>query len=275
MRWSRSSRPKAETFMQTHLTDDELVLHYYGEMAADDEARAMSHVQECRDCHGRFRTLQRVLSAVDENAVSGADLPAHFERTVWARLEPNLRRERPSIFSWLVLSPARLGWAAAVLLLVTAAFVAGRLSPAPRETGTQTAVSAAQVREGILLSDLGEHLDRSQMMLVELASANADEGFDRSRDRERAGQLVAASRLYRQTAAATGDSAVVDLLDDLERLLVDLAASPGELSADELASVRRRIDAEDLLFKIRVLSTAVRERQKTAFEVRESRRSAL
>jgi RNA polymerase sigma-54 factor len=90
-----------------------------------------------------------------------------------------------------------------------------------------------------------------------------------------AGQLVAASRLYRQTAAATGDSAVVDLLDDLERLLVDLAASPGELSADELASVRRRIDAEDLLFKIRVLSTAVRERQKTAFEVRESRRSAL
>lgn len=258
--------------MQTHLTDDELVLHYYGEMAPEEERRAAGHIQACGDCHGRFRTLQRVLAAVEEGALSIAEPPAHFERVVWARLEPDLRRERPALFSWLVLSPARLGWAAAVLLLVTAAFVAGRLSPGALDTPPMAA-SAAQVREGILLSDLGEHLDRSEMMLVELASAEAAGGFDGARERERAGQLVAASRLYRQTAAATGDRAIVDLLDDLERLLVDLAAGPEGLSADELASVRRRIEAEDLLFKVRVLSTAVRERQKSALEAREDRRS--
>jgi hypothetical protein len=259
--------------MQMHLTEDELVLHYYGEMDDADEHRAAAHLSQCRDCHAQLRTLQRVLAAVDETVMSRAELPAHFERTVWARLEPALQRDRPALFSWLVLSPARLGWAAVVLLLVCAAFVAGRLSPRPRETQTQMAASAAQVREGILLMDLGEHLERSQMILVELASADPEGGLDVLRERERAGQLVAANRLYRQTAAATGDNAIADLLDNLERLLVDLAASPEELSADDLASVRRRIDAQDLLFKVRVLSTAVRERQKAGFEVRESRRS--
>lgn len=259
--------------MQMHLTEDDLVLHYYGEMDESDEQRAVAHLSQCRACHAQLRTLQRVLAAVDETVTSGAELPAHFERTVWARLEPALQRDRPALLSWLVLSPARLGWAAVVLLLVTAAFFAGRLSPRPREAQMQTAASAAQVREGILLMDLGEHLERSQMILVELASADAEGGLDVLRERERSGQLLAANRLYRQTAAATGDNAIVDLLDNLERLLVDLSASPDELSADDLASVRRRIDAQDLLFKVRAISTAVRERQKAAFEVRDSRRT--
>jgi hypothetical protein len=261
--------------MSTHLTEDELVLHYYGEMADPDEGRAGAHLSQCRDCHAQYRRLQGVLAIVDEAAVSGAELPEQFERTVWARLEPDLRRDRPNLFSWLVLSPARLGWAAGVLLLVSAAFFAGRLSPRAPETPVRTAGTAAQVREGILLIDLGDHLDRSQMMLVELASADAEGSLNVSRERARAEQLVAANRLYRQTAATTGDGALVAFLDDLERLLVDLAASPDELSAEQLASVRRRIDAEGLLFKLRVLSSEVRDRQKAAFQIRAGEHSSM
>jgi hypothetical protein len=261
--------------MRTHLTEEELVLHYYGEMDDPEEGGAAAHLAQCRNCHAQYRSLQRVLAVVDEATVSGTELPAQFERTMWARLEPNLRRDRPSLFSWLVFSPARLGWAAAVLLLVSAAFFAGRLTPrSPAETA-RTAGTEAQLREGILLIDLSDHLDRSQMMLVELASADAEGTLDVSRERSRAEQLVAANRLYRQTAATTGDGAMVDFLDDLERLLVDLAASPEELSAEELASVRRRIDAEGLLFKLRVLSSEVRDRQKAAFQVRSAGRSSM
>lgn len=255
-----------------HLTDDELVLHYYGELAADDETRAAAHLTDCRECHAGFRTLQRVLALVDEAAVPGAELPERFERTVWARLEPDLRPERPSLFGWLVFSPARLGWAGLVLLLVAAAFAAGRLSPRPVSDAARQA-SAAQVREGILLMDLADHLDQSQTMLVELASAGGD--VDLSRERERAEQLVAANRLYRRTAADAGDRAIVDFLDDLERLLVELSAGPEELSAADVESLRRRIDGQDLLFKLRALTGAIRERQKEAFEVRQSGRSSL
>lgn len=261
--------------MNPHLTEDELILHYYGDMPDPDEGRVTAHLSQCRDCHSQYRGLQRILAVVDEAAVSGAELPDGFERTLWARLEPNLRHDRPGLFSWLVLSPARLAWAAAVLLLVSAAFVAGRLSPRTPETPVRTAGAAAQVREGILLIDLSDHLRQSQMMLVELASADAEGSLDVSRERSRAGQLVAANRLYRQTAATTGDGAMVDFLDDLERLLVDLAASPQELSAEQLASVRRRIDTEGLLFKLRVLSSEVRDRQKAAFQIRAAERSSM
>src|SRR5262245_34432183 len=114
--------------MLTHLTEDDLVLHYYGEMSAADEARASAHLGQCAACHESYRRLQRVLATVDETAFAVPELPANFERTVWARLEPNLRRER-GWFSWFVFSPARLAWAAAIVVLVAGAFFAGRLYP--------------------------------------------------------------------------------------------------------------------------------------------------
>jgi hypothetical protein len=250
----------------THLTDDELVLHYYGEMPDPDERRTAAHLSACGACHASYRRLQRVLAVVDEAAaVAGPELPAHFERTVWARLEPELRRDRGHWFSWLVQSPSRLAWVAGVIVLVAAAFFAGRWSPRPDEAPAQASASPAQVRERILLIDLGEHLERSQMVLLEIVSADAETGFDVS-ERGRAEELVAANRLYRQTATVTGNDTIAALLDDIERVLVDVAASPEHPPAAQLAEVRRRIDSQDLLFKVRVISSEVRERQRSAFQ---------
>ncbi len=126
------------------------------------------------------------------------------------------------------------------------------------------ASTANQVRERILLIDLGDHLDRSQRVLVELVTAEGATASDRSSERDRAEQLVWANRLYRETAAATGDSSVVDLLDQLERVLVEVAASPSNPSAREMDDVRRRIESGSLLFKVRVVSTDLQERRKAA-----------
>ena len=98
---------------------------------------------------------------------------------MWARLEPSLHRGHGGWLSRLLPSPSRLGWAAAALAVVVAAFYAGRMSrqtpSAPGTTPTAVATTAVntaanqnQVRERILLIDLGEHLDRSQRVLVEL-----------------------------------------------------------------------------------------------------------
>jgi hypothetical protein len=259
-----------------HLEDDELVLHYYGEMTGADEGRASAHLAACRTCHANYRGLQRVLAAVDQAAVAGPEPPDGFERTVWARLAPHLTREVSGWFSWLVLSPARLVWIAAVVVLVAGAYFAGRLAPRAIDDGPiSESTGAEQVRERILLVDLGDHLDRSQMVLVELASADDRGTVDISGERARAEELVAANRLYRQTAAATGDAAIIDLLDDLDRVLVDIAASPEHLSSRGLAEVQRRIETDGLLFKVRVVSSEVRERQKSAIRARTGQRSTL
>ncbi len=250
--------------MTIHLTEDELVLHYYGELAASEDERVTTHLTSCAACHDNLRQLQRVLAVVDESALAGPELPEHFERTVWAKLEPNLQRTRGGWASWFLLSPGRLAWMATVVLLVGAAFMAGRLLPRSQDG----AAGAGDLRERILLVDLGDHLDRSQMVLVELVSADDETAVDISGERTRAEQLVTANRLYRQTALATGDTAIVDLLDELERVLVDLAASPEELSPERLKEVRQRIESRSLLFKVRVLSSDVRQRQKSIVQSR-------
>ena len=270
-----------EQTMNTHLTEDDLVLHYYGEMGDEDEALAATHLRSCEQCHASYRRLQRVLAAVDEHALAIPELPAHFERTVWARLEPGLDR-RSRGWSLLALSP-RLALAASVVLLVAAAFYAGRMmpresvtpgAPAPATT-TVTASNAAQLRERILLVDLGDHLEQSQMVLIELVSADDQQPMDMAEGKKRAEELVAANRLYRQTAKTTGDNTIADLLDELERVLVDVAASPEHVSARDFDEVRRRIESRGLLFKVRVLSSEVRQRQRNMVQERVGQRSSL
>ena len=241
-------------------------------MTATEETRAAAHLAACTECHENLRRLQQVLAVVDESALAGPELPQHFERTVWARLEPNLRGARGGWWSWFLSSPGRLAWVATVVVLVGAAFMAGRLLPRSPDGATMT---GTQLRERILLVDLGEHLDRSQMMLVELVSAGDEMPVDISGERARAEQLIAANRLYRQTAIATGDSGIADLLDELERVLVDLAASPETLSSEQLSEVRQRIESRSLLFRVRVVSADVRQRQKSIVQARAQERSSL
>jgi len=246
--------------MTPHLTDDDLVLHFYGEMDAAADASVTSHLDSCDGCRGSYRRLQQVLAAVDSMPLPA--LPDGFERTVWARLQPELPARRGWL-AWFVFTPANLAWATAVLVLVAAAFFAGRVTM-PAGPGTTQVASAEELRERILLSDLGEHLDRSQMMLIELVSADEMAGrddLDISLERERAEELVAANRLYRQTATASGDASVTQLLDELERLLVELATSPDQLSPEDMDRTQQRVAARDLLFKVRVVSSAIRARQ--------------
>jgi hypothetical protein len=263
--------------MQNHLAEDDLILHYYGELTGSDEGLVTDHLNACKDCQKNFRQLQRVLAAVDESALAGPELPEHFERTVWARLEPGLRRDRSGWFSWFVLSPGRLAWVSVVLVLVTAAFMAGRLSPRPDSPGTATVAdpTAAQIRERILLIDVGDHLEKSQMVLVELLSADEQEPPSMAEERTRAGELVAANRLYRLAASASGDAAIASLLDDLEPVLVEIAASPENASSENLDELRRRIESKSLLFKVRVVSQDVRQRQRTFVRERAGQRSSL
>jgi anti-sigma factor RsiW len=246
-----------------HLKDDDLILRYYGELDGAPESRATEHLAECTSCRAAYSRLQQVLTAVDDCPTP--DLPDGFERVVWARLQPDLGRPQRGWLSRFVLSPAHIALVAAVVLLVTGAFFAGRMSNrAP--AGRVPELAASQLRERVLLADLGDHLDRSQAMLIELVSGDGAAGI--SAERERAEQLVSDNRLYRQTAERTGNVALVTVLDELEQVLVDVAAGPDVVSATDIEQLRRQIETNGLLFKVRVLSSEVRDRQKTAIQRR-------
>jgi hypothetical protein len=244
-----------------HLSEEQLTLHYYGE--EEDSVATERHLGECEACRALYGSLQRALNVADSLPVP--EPGAEYGERVWKRIEHRLPARRGGVRRVCDL-PAPWRWAAAgaaFATLLVAAFLAGRSYPHPRQPA-QLAAADPQAGERILLVAVGEYLERSQMVLIELANANSKGPLDISAEQERAVDLVTENRLYRQTAAHTGDTVVASVLDELERVLLDIAHAPSRLSPRELEKLRQRLEAEGILFKIRVLGSNVRnqERQK-------------
>ena len=250
--------------MTIHLTEDDLVLHYYGELhGARRGARGRAPVR-VRGVPRRLHAAAARAGGRSTRARSRPELPENFERTVWARLEPNLQRARRRLVVMVVLVAGPAG-AGGDGRRARRRGVHGRAvcSAHGDASDGDCGAAAEQIRERILLVDLGEHLDRSQMVLVELVSADDREHGRHLRTSARApSSCVAANRLYRQTAVSTGDAG------DRRSARRARARAGGRRGQprDGLAGGARRgaapIEARSLLFKVRVVSSDVRQRQK-------------
>jgi hypothetical protein len=75
------------------------------------------------------------------------------------------------------------------------------------------------------------------------------------------GHLISANRLYRDASTAAGDETVAAVLDELERSLLELVHGPATLTPQQLDQIRLRLEGAALLFRVRVLSEELRERE--------------
>jgi hypothetical protein len=232
-----------------HISEEQLVLLYYGE--SNEAAAIDQHLVECEACRAELRALQLVLNTVDSAPVPerGAD----YGKAVWQRIEKRIGKRKQRRFAqWWI-------WAPAMAALLVTAFLAGRLTHKP--AGADVAKNQ-QIRERILMVAVGDHLERSQMVLAELSNAPDHKGkLDITDERQMASELLDDNRLYRQTARSTGDTAVANVLDDLERVLLEIAHSPTEVSSSQLDDLRQQIESRGLLFKVRVMGSQAREQQ--------------
>jgi hypothetical protein len=233
----------------SHLNEEQLVLFYYGEAGT---AGVEEHLGDCESCRAAYQTLQRVLNSVDSFAVP--ERPADYEARVWRQVDRALPRRTRFSFSW---KPLAAALAAAALLV--GAFFLGRSTkkPAPQ------IASDPQVRERVLLVAVGDHLERSQMVLVELANAGAPKNgsLDISYEQQTAEDLIESNRLYRTTAASDGDVATAALLEDLERVLLEIVHSPSAVTERQLDELRKEINDRGILFKVKVFGTQVEQRE--------------
>ena len=249
----------------THYTEDDLTLYYYGEGKRRHDIEV--HLETCATCAGLYRDIAGTLAMV-----AAPEVPERGDQyglEVWQRIRHRMPEREPSAWAAFAafLRPGRFAFVAAAAMLVLAAFVTGRLWPrqpadAPVATGqaaaAPTPAAAADSRERILLTSVADHLDRSERVLTDIM--NAPRG-DISTEQKWAGDLLDASRLYRQDAAAAGEDSVASVLDELERNLIEIVHSPSRISAADLEQIRRRIDAASLLFKVRVMSDELRKRE--------------
>jgi hypothetical protein len=152
-----------------------------------------------------------------------------------------------------------LGWAVACALLIAVAFVAGRRWERKQAPSVAIAVDT-QARQRVVIVVLGDHLDRSERLLVELNHAGGND-MSGTPLRSEARELLASNRLVRQSAMQAGDLNVDASLDRLDRLLSELANEPEELSEADLDRLRQEMNTDGLLFDIRVLRSRIHSQE--------------
>ena len=250
----------------THPKEEELIAYHHGE-AAGRETIA-THLGDCPECQAELARIDALLAALISIPVPepGED----YGQRVWRQIAPRLPEKRAHWWDFFFreaqgitfFAPRRWAAAGAIAALVLAAFIAGRISK-PVGPGTPVAVDTGKVRERILIMAVGEHLGRSEMVLVELANSEpqrAGQQVNISGEQRRAEDLLEENRLYRQTALEQGDTALAGVLDELERTLLDVAHSPQQVSAAQLENIRQRIEARGILFKVRVVGKELQQR---------------
>jgi hypothetical protein len=239
-----------------HLSEEDLILYYYGELT--DRGHADRHLADCATCRFELARLRQVLTLVDEQPVP--EPTPGFERQMWARIQPLLPERRSWWRRGWFERPAPWVFAGGLAVLVIAAFVAGR-STAP-ERAVPLPDAQASLTDRVLLVAVVDHLDRSQMVLIELMNGDPNVPVDMSAEQLRARDLVTTNRLYRQSAAQTGDAVMSEVLDDLERVLLEIANAPADATAEDIDAIRARIATRGLLFRVRVVQSEMRERER-------------
>jgi hypothetical protein len=234
--------------------EQQLISYYYGE--ADDPAAVESLLASDPAARELFEELSAVLRQVEpsEPPERGADYAGRVWQKVQWRLEPQLR------FRWWEFLTLRQVLPAALLAaFLIGAFLVGRYAGGPG-TLAEPGISA-QARRQILLMAVGDHLERSQLVLIELLNAPPGSSLDVSSERREAGDLLTDNRLYLDAAEHSGNTSIAEVLGELERVLLELRHGPERLSPEDLRRLRATLEEQGTLFKIRVVNARIEQEQ--------------
>jgi hypothetical protein len=236
-----------------HLSQEELIEHYYSEDAQKAEAEA--HLRICTPCSQAYADLGKMLGSLrsPEIPARGPEYGEQVWQSIRGSVLPYERRKKRGFFTI-----PRFAYAAACLLFLMGAFVAGRVWERAH-TKPVLASNPQQAKERVVLFVLDNHLDRSERLLVQLNHSSAEGGTVDYPLQAEARQLLNDNRLYRQSLAQANDPLLANALDHLERVLLEVANSPDGLSSADVVRIEKEMNTQGLLFEIRVLRTKVSE----------------
>ncbi len=238
-----------------HLSEEQIVLHYYGD--AEEATEVERHLAACAECRAEFARVQSMLRQIEPLEVP--EPAAGFEEKTWLNLHDRLPEKGSLLRRLFRPSPPKWAFAGVMALLLAAAFLAGRFWPRPGQQVAQQPPSQVNPQRVVLVA-VGDHLERSQMLLVEIMNADTKGPINFSSEQAEARELLDSNHLYRVSSQQAGDPQVARLLDQLGRVLAEIANGPAEVSPEDLEQVRHAIQSEGLLFKVRVVGSEVNSR---------------
>ena len=266
-----------------HPNENQLILYHYGEASGCNEVA--EHLEVCESCRVNYQALQRVFAAVETLPVP--ERAESYGAEVWRLVRPQIAN--PAALSDVGRDGFRYAFTAGQFdyMVVTdhqyggteynwwrteksedIFLVAGRFWPQsstrPAPVIGQSQPLSAGARERVLLTEIGDNLERSQLALIELINSKTNGAVDITAEQVLARELAAINRLFRRAANDAGEPGLASVLEELELVLVEVANGPAKLSPDEFAALRERIGTDGLLFKVKVLGAQVRSRERDA-----------
>ena len=234
-----------------HYTEEELILFYYKE--SDHGAEIKKHLAVCDRCREVHGAIEKDLTAIGNLPfpATGSD----YSRQVWEAIEPRLDAKpiavpAPYSRSWRVPMAA----AASLILVVMSLWIAYR-------TGVQRGGETIdqEIRRQALMTAVSMHFQSSERLLVDFSNLDRKRSIDLTGPQKRAASLVSTNRLYRRTADLHGESELSTLLEELERVLLDIANAPGRITPTEFTTLWSRVERSGLLIKMRLQEAGARE----------------
>ena len=245
-----------------HLTEEELIEQAYGEGAGG----AAQHLSECGECAASLAEVKNDLADLDR--VEAPQPDADYGERVWQAISGSLVRYEAPRRRWLGLGPMQAGlmrgltYAAACGLLVATAFYAGRKWEQRFKTPPVAQAAQPKPKQPVVIVVLGDHLDRSERLLVQLKHVDAENTDMVSPLRDEARSLLKTNRICREDAEKAGNPELESALKRLGNLLTEIADHRGGLDAADISRIRNELNADGLLFEVRVLRSRARN-QKT------------
>jgi len=255
-------------------------LYFYDELTDAERETVKQHLTQCEECRRALEDLTIIRSALESSpavkAPPGGDWSAFMLRldtAIRADAVPLSLTKRRRV---LKLGSNRLAGVlsmAALLVLVTLTVLLAmrnrgtsiRSGPSVVPLPSTAANPSPQKREDPVRSGMDpallqmseQHLERSKLVVLGLATKNPSDSTGENWDYERtlASSLLSDTRLYRQICEERGMNSLAGVLRDLE--LVLLQTSMSETSdAESLAQLQRLIRRRDLITKMDVVATA-------------------
>lgn len=246
-----------------HLSPEVLVEMYHEEAAPGDLRSAQNHVEKCSECNAAYRSLESDLKAL--GTVNAPERDQDYGLRMWQRVAAEL--PAPAVVQHVAPRPAHerrpwlwmgLSYAAGCAVLAVTAFYVGTVWEHQQHLKREAAREAqrklaAPEKPRVVIVVLGDHLDRSERLLVELKHADPDNQELVKPLRDEARGLMAANHVFREDADKSGDEDLALALDKLDKLLKEMSDEPGGLNAASLERLQHEMTNEGLLFEVRVL----------------------
>ncbi len=247
-----------------HLNEEELIEHYYRKeknqrFFGDDRERevAAEHIAECGQCGASYNALQADLS--DLVAFDPPHRDPEYGRRVWESIAGSLPERPQRRQLWMSRALWRgLAYTCAAGVLLAATFYAGRMWEHSQTPVTSTRPTASTpAPKGVVVVVLGDHLERTERLLVELKHTDVDDADMLLPLRDEARNLLPANRICLREAEKSDDPELEQALGALNRVLTDLAGQPRGLDPAEVTRLQKEMNADGLLFEVRVLRSRI------------------